>query len=188
VAPALDRAEGGLGIGLALSRGLVALHGGRIEVHSAGLGQGSEFTVRLPLQEAEAAARPDEPAAAAAASPVSVLIADDNADARDSLAALLEIAGHKVHAAPDGEQALALAAQHRPDVAILDIGMPLLNGYDVAARIRASEWGRRMRLIALTGWGQAADQERARQVGFDHHVTKPLDVERLQGLIAPAAA
>jgi PAS domain S-box-containing protein len=188
VAPALDRAEGGLGIGLALSRGLVALHGGRIEVHSAGLGQGSEFTVRLPLQEAEAAARSDEPAAAAAASPVSVLIADDNADARDSLAALLEIAGHKVHAAPDGEQALALAAQHRPDVAILDIGMPLLNGYDVAARIRASEWGRRMRLIALTGWGQAADQERARQVGFDHHVTKPLDVERLQGLIAPAEA
>jgi signal transduction histidine kinase len=188
VAPALDRAEGGLGIGLALSRGLVALHGGRIEVHSAGLGQGSEFTVRLPLQESEAAARTDEPAAAAAASPVSVLIADDNADARDSLAALLEMSGHKVHAAPDGEQALALAAQHRPDVAILDIGMPLLNGYDVAARIRASDWGRRMRLIALTGWGQAADQERARQVGFDHHVTKPLDVERLQGLIAPAAA
>jgi PAS domain S-box-containing protein len=189
VASALDRAEGGLGIGLALSRGLVELHGGRIEVHSAGLGRGSEFIVRLPLEQTRATdSRDHEPTAPREADPVSVLIADDNADARDSLAALLEITGHTIHVAPDGEQALALAERHRPDVVILDIGMPLLNGYEVAARIRASDWGRQMRLIALTGWGQATDQERARQVGFDHHVTKPLDLDRLHVLIAPQPA
>jgi PAS domain S-box-containing protein len=189
VASALDRAEGGLGIGLALSRGLVELHGGRIEVHSAGLGRGSEFIVRLPLEESRATdTRDPEPSAPREADPVSVLIADDNADARDSLAALLEITGHIIHVAPDGEQALVLAERHRPDVVILDIGMPLLNGYEVAARIRASDWGRQMRLIALTGWGQATDQERARQVGFDHHVTKPLDLDRLHVLIAPQPA
>jgi PAS domain S-box-containing protein len=187
VTPALDRAEGGLGIGLALSRGLVALHGGRIEVHSVGVGHGSEFTVRLPVAQAPSAQGGErEPSHHCQVAPVRVLIADDNADARDSLAALLEMAGHTIEVAPDGQKALALAEQHRPEVAILDIGMPLLNGYEVAARIRATEWGRRMRLIALTGWGQAADQERARQVGFDHHVTKPLDVEYLHGLIAPA--
>jgi PAS domain S-box-containing protein len=187
VTPALDRAEGGLGIGLALSRGLVALHGGRIEVRSAGLGRGSEFIVTLPLLQEQPAASPDgEPARQRGATPQTVLIADDNADARDSLAALLEIGGHTIHVAPDGQQALALAERLQPDVAILDIGMPLLNGYEVATRIRASAWGRRMRLIALTGWGQAADQERAREVGFDHHVTKPLDLAQLHGLIAPA--
>jgi PAS domain S-box-containing protein len=188
VSPALDRAEGGLGIGLALSRGLVVLHGGRIEVHSGGLGQGSEFVVRLPVQEAHPAVPREEPADAMRAHAVSVLIADDNADARESLAALLEMSGHTVHVAPDGQQALALAERHRPDVAILDIGMPRLNGYEVAARIRASEWGGRIRLIALTGWGQASDQERAREAGFDHHATKPLDLDRLQALIAPAVA
>jgi PAS domain S-box-containing protein len=187
VTPALDRAEGGLGIGLALSRGLVNLHGGRIEVHSEGVGHGSEFVVRLPLVAQQSA-----PATAADAGqvrsgrPRTVLIADDNADARESLAALLEIEGHTIHVAPDGQQALALAERLQPDVAILDIGMPLLNGYEVASRIRANDWGRRMRLVALTGWGQAADQERAREVGFDHHVTKPLDIAHLHGLIAAA--
>jgi PAS domain S-box-containing protein len=187
VNPALDRAEGGLGIGLALSRGLVTLHGGRIAVRSAGLGHGSEFVVTLPLlQEQAPDAAAMEPGQQRGATPRSVLIADDNADARESLAALLEMGGHTVHVAPDGQQALALAERLQPDVAILDIGMPLLNGYDVALRIRASAWGQRMQLIALTGWGQAADQERARHVGFDHHLTKPLDLAQLEGLIAPA--
>jgi PAS domain S-box-containing protein len=184
VAPALDRAEGGLGIGLALSRGLVTLHGGRIEVHSEGVGRGSEFVVRLPLAEQPQQPAVEEPGRHDAASPRTVLIADDNADARDSLAALLEMEGHTIHVAPDGLQALALAERLQPQVAILDIGMPLLNGYEVAARIRANAWGRGMRLVALTGWGQAADQERAREVGFDHHVTKPLDIAQLHELIA----
>ncbi len=185
VSSALDRAEGGLGIGLALSRGLVELHGGRIEVHSAGAGQGSEFVVHLPGVEAEAPAD----AAAAADAPAQprvrrVLIADDNADALETMALLLETLGHEVHTASDGAAALALAEQVQPEVAILDIGMPGLNGYEVAARIRATPWGRPMRLIALTGWGQAQDQARAREAGFDHHCTKPVELEQLQALMA----
>jgi CheY-like chemotaxis protein len=187
VSSALDRAEGGLGIGLALSRGLVALHGGTLEAHSQGEGRGSEFTVRLP-GTVVVAGPPSEPKAdVAAAAPVggrAILVADDNADALQTMAALLEMDGHRVGMAADGETALAMAGTLRPEVAVLDIGMPGLNGYEVARRIRLEPWGASMRLIALTGWGQAEDVQRAHAAGFDHHVTKPVDFDALQALVS----
>ncbi len=190
VAPAIERSEGGLGIGLALSRGLVELHGGSIAVRSAGPGQGSEFIVTLPrvVAQGAAAAPPAASPQRAAGAPRSVLVADDNPDGLESMAALLSMHGHEVHVARDGHEALAQAQRVRPDVVLLDIGMPGLTGYEVAARIRASDWGQEMLLVALTGWGQAQDQERARAAGFDHHVTKPVDLERLLALLAPEAA
>jgi CheY-like chemotaxis protein len=192
----LHRASGGLGIGLALSRGLVEMHGGRIEAHSTGLGEGSEFTVRLPRRTPEsnhhtmtsaptpAGPEPATPASATdrATDRVRVLIADDNVDALDSLSLLLELEGHEVHTARSGAEALDKAAQVRPDVAVLDIGMPGMNGYEVATRIRAEPWGRAMMLIALTGWGQSEDRARARDAGFDRHCTKPVDTEALQAM------
>jgi signal transduction histidine kinase/ActR/RegA family two-component response regulator len=192
VAAHAHHAQGGLGIGLALSRGLVQLHGGSLEARSDGPGQGSEFTVSLPLPASSPseAATPASGKAAqdarAPARPRRVLIADDNADALATMAMLLEMEGHEVHTASDGERALAEAEKLRPDVAILDIGMPRLDGHDVARRIRATEWGRNVLLIALTGWGQAHDQQRARAAGFDHHCTKPVDVGELLALVQGA--
>ncbi|RYZ03109.1 MAG: response regulator, partial [Comamonadaceae bacterium] len=187
VASAMDRAEGGLGIGLALTRGLVELHGGRIAVRSDGPGKGSEFIVTLPTRSPDL---PAVPAAADAPSPQQgeprrrkVLLADDNADALETMAALLDIEGHEVRTATDGNRALEVGAALQPDVAILDIGMPHLNGYEAAARIRQTEWGRKVVLIALTGWGQEQDQARAREAGFDHHCTKPVDIDRLLQLV-----
>lgn len=191
VAAGSDRAQGGLGIGLALSRGLAQLHGGTLEASSEGPGHGAEFTVCLPLPERAAPAPAPERADAATAPrgrARKVLLADDNADALMTMATLLEIEGHEVHTAADGAQALAQAEKVRPEIAILDIGMPRLNGHEVAERIRAAEWGRSMRLIALTGWGQAQDQERARVAGFDHHCTKPVAVEQLLALLAEETA
>lgn len=190
VATASDRAQGGLGIGLALSRGLVQLHGGTLEASSEGPGRGAEFTVSLPLPERVA---PPAGEARPGAAPAGrgrarrVLVADDNADALMTMATLLEIEGHEVHTAADGAQALAQAEKVRPEIAILDIGMPRLNGHEVAERIRATEWGRGIRLIALTGWGQVQDQQRARAAGFDHHCTKPVAVEQLLALLAEEA-
>ena len=165
------------------------MHGGTLEARSEGPGCGSEFTVSLPVAgaTAEKAASPaNHDAAQAARAPVRprrILIADDNADALATMAMLLEMEGHEVHTAADGERAFAEAEKLRPDVAILDIGMPGLSGHDVAARIRATEWGRGVLLIALTGWGQAQDQQRARAAGFDHHCTKPVDVGQLLALV-----
>lgn len=187
VAAAADRAQGGLGIGLALSRGLVQLHGGTIEARSDGPGRGAEFTVSLPLSQGAPAVASDaapEASTGAATRPRKVLVADDNADALRTLATLLEIEGHEVHTAADGQQALARAEHLKPDIAILDIGMPLLNGHEVAERIRATEWGGGVRLIALTGWGQVQDQQRARAAGFDHHCTKPVAIDQLLALLA----
>jgi signal transduction histidine kinase/ActR/RegA family two-component response regulator len=188
ISAALDRAEGGLGIGLALSRGLVELHGGSIGVASEGLGRGSQFTVRLPrrLPQRVDPPAPAAPAPAARAESLRVVIADDNADALDTMAALLQLEGHEVHTATNGEQAVAAVQSLRPAVAILDIGMPGLNGYEAAARIRAAAPAGQPVLIALTGWGQAQDQERARAAGFDHHCTKPVDVRRLLELVRTA--
>jgi CheY-like chemotaxis protein len=191
VESATDRAQGGLGIGLALSRGLVQLHRGSIEAASEGPGHGSQFTVCLPLPPRPAPAAASEQDSLQPRAPARkrrVLIADDNGDALMTMAALLEIEGHEVHTATDGEHALARAEAVHPDVAILDIGMPRLSGHEVAQRIRATPWGRDMQLIALTGWGQAQDQELARSAGFDHHCTKPVDLQMLLGLLAEKPA
>ena len=171
--------SGGLGIGLALVRALVELHGGEIIAASDGLDRGSEFTVRLPLFASE-------PAAAGATNIVppkdqvvpvrrNILIADDNQDALESLALMLRLEGHEVHCASDGEEALALAGLQRPEIVVLDVGMPKLDGCEVARRIRAESWGRGAVLVALTGWGQDVDRRRSREAGFDMHLVKPVD-------------
>jgi PAS domain S-box-containing protein len=179
--------QGGLGIGLSLVDGLVRLHGGRVEAHSAGLDQGSEFVVRLPRQRrAPAPAAQDAPRAVPTASPPAhvrrLLVVDDNEDAASTVADLLKMLGSEVAVVHDGRSAVALAAEFRPDVVLLDIGLPDISGYEVARRIRKLEGVRQPTLIALTGWGQQQDKEAARAAGFDHHWTKPVDPARLQEL------
>jgi CheY-like chemotaxis protein len=183
---ASTRSDGGLGIGLALVRGLVELHGGAVEAMSEGPGRGSKFVVRLPLADdvpsAAAATETDAPAVAAVGR--RVLVADDNKDAADALAMLLELAGHEVRVAHSGRAALSLAQTFRPDVAVLDIGMPELSGYEVAKELRREPWGSRMCLVALTGWGQDDDRQRAKDAGFDRHMTKPVDTDALEKLLS----
>jgi PAS domain S-box-containing protein len=183
---ALDRSEGGLGIGLAIVKGIVELHGGSVEAQSAGSGKGSEFVVRLPhsLASPEAVTRQSDDVAAAHTGPgLSIVIADDNRDSAESLKMLLEMDGHSVRTAHDGEQALELVSSVRPRVALLDIGMPRLNGYEVAAKIREQSWGASITLVAFTGWGQSQDRQRALDAGFDHHLTKPVDHESVLSLL-----
>jgi signal transduction histidine kinase/CheY-like chemotaxis protein len=184
---ALTRSQGGLGIGLSLTKGLVELHGGSIEARSDGLGQGSEFTVRLPIavdlpfREAD---RPGEDDEQQLVTKCRILIVDDNRDSADSLAMLLRIMGNEVGTAYDGEQAVAAAEEQRPEVVLLDIGMPKLNGYDACRRIREQPWGREMLLIALTGWGQEEDRRRTDEAGFNQHLVKPVDPAVLRKLLA----
>jgi PAS domain S-box-containing protein len=184
--PALARSQGGLGIGLSLVKGLVELHGGTVEVVSDGPGRGSEFVVRLP---AAATTPVPEPARPGDDGPPPVpnrrlLVVDDNRDSADSLAVLLELHGHEVATAYDGEQAVEAAATLRPEVVLLDLGMPRLNGYDACRRIREQPGGREMYLIALTGWGQKEDRRRTEAAGFDHHIVKPVDPAALMNLLA----
>jgi two-component system, sensor histidine kinase len=185
---AIDRSEGGLGIGLALVKGLVALHDGTVEAQSPGIGQGSTFIIHLPAaavvhhgarSDAQLAMRP-----VVAEPRCSVLIADDNRDAADSLALLLQMSGYRLHVCHSSREALALARRERPDALVLDIGMPGMNGYELAHHVRQEEWGRDALLIAVTGWGQQEDRERSRAAGFNHHLTKPVDPDVLQGLLA----
>ncbi len=188
---ALDRSEGGLGIGLAFTKGLVELHGGSVVASSGGLGMGSSFRVRLPL-----GAAPPAPDAAAEALPSGqqgaqperprhrVLVADDNVDAAAALSMVLEMEGYDVVTAHDGLRAWNLASAAPPDAALLDIGMPALDGYQLAARIRTSPWGRALLLVALTGWGQDEDSRRALDAGFDQHLTKPADPAAILQLLA----
>ena len=170
---------GGLGIGLALVRALVELHGGEVHAASRGIDQGSEFTVKLPLLDAVAEARNSagthERPEAQTQVRRNILIADDNQDALESLALMLRMEGHEVHCASDGEEALALAGLRRPEIVVLDVGMPKLDGCEVARRIRAESWGRGAVLVALTGWGQEIDRRRSREAGFDMHLVKPVD-------------
>jgi PAS domain S-box-containing protein len=185
---ALERAEGGLGIGLALVKGIVQLHGGSVEARSEGLGKGSEFTVTLPRVEPAAQEAPAAPARQSAKpTPRRIVIADDNLDAAESLKLLLEFDGHEVRLAGDGREALGAAAAAAPDVMLIDIGMPKLNGYEVARAIRAQPWGRQIKLVAVTGWGQAKDREQAMNAGFDRHLTKPVTHEVLQSLLEGGA-
>ncbi|HKQ82569.1 MAG TPA: ATP-binding protein [Steroidobacteraceae bacterium] len=187
VQSALERSQGGLGIGLALVQGLVNLHGGTVEATSAGIGAGSTFTIRLT--------------SASLAQPVSVLpsslaldagdgtrrrmlVVDDNRDAADSLEVLLGAAGHDVYKAHTGRDALNLALRARPDVLILDIGIPDMSGYELAERLRQEAWARAALFIAVTGWGQREDKERAQRAGFDHHFTKPVEVQELEACVS----
>ena len=186
---AAHRAQGGLGIGLALVRRLVEMHGGTVSAHSEGVNRGSEFVIRLPLSARAGGKLPGPRIAPGSGSHKGrpgrrILLADDNRDALDSLAALLQCVGHEVHTASDGMEALTLAAQCRPEVMLLDIGMPRLDGYEVARRVRAEPWGQATVLIALTGWGQDEDRRRSREVGFDSHLVKPLDPDTLFRMLA----
>jgi signal transduction histidine kinase/CheY-like chemotaxis protein len=185
---AIDRAEGGLGIGLALVKGLIDLHGGWVEAQSEGPGRGSTFSIHLP-RSVVVPAKDEQPLEAplphrAEDLHCSVLVADDNRDAADSLAMLLEARGHIVCVAHSGREALELAGRERPEAFILDIGMPDMTGYELATRIRAEAWGRRALLIAATGWGQQSDKVRAAAAGFDHHLTKPVAPEAVEALLA----
>jgi CheY-like chemotaxis protein len=183
----LDRSEGGLGIGLALVRRLVEMHGGSVAAHSAGPGCGSEFVVRLPLLTlphvcpgGEAAGLPQQ------TGPRRVLLIDDNRDATESMTVLLELWGHEVRVAYNGPEALALAAEFRPDAALLDIGLPGMNGYEVAKRLRELPGWERVMLVAVTGYGQDEDRRRSCEAGFDHHLTKPVEPAMVQSLLASA--
>jgi PAS domain S-box-containing protein len=182
----LDRAQGGLGIGLTVVRRLVELHGGRVEARSDGLGRGAEFVVRLPAlaQAVEAAAPGRAVAAAPAEKRVRVLLVEDNPDAAETLMMLLQLLGHHVRIAPDGFSALELAATNVPDVILVDIGLPGMDGYEVARRIRADVRLRRVLLVALTGYGREEDKQHAMAAGFDYHLVKPVDPRALQGLVA----
>jgi PAS domain S-box-containing protein len=185
--PALERSQGGLGIGLSLVRGLVELHGGTVEARSRGLGKGSEFVIRLPLAPAgqveSAPAR--ERAASAGALPLRILVADDNQDSAESLAMLLAMMGHDVRTELDGAQAVETARAFQPQVVLLDLGMPRLNGYEAARRIRALPGGDEVVLIAQTGWSQPEDRRRSQEAGFDHHVVKPIPGGSLEKLLTP---
>jgi CheY-like chemotaxis protein/nitrogen-specific signal transduction histidine kinase len=166
---------GGLGIGLSLVKGLVELHGGTVEARSGGPGAGSEFVVRLPLRERAPEAAKASETPPAAPEKRRLLVADDLKDSADSMAALLQALGHEVVTAYSGEEALSAAEKYRPEIILLDIGMPLMNGHEVCRRIRAEAWGHEMLLVAVTGWGQESDRQLTREAGFDHHLVKPVD-------------
>ncbi len=187
--PALERSQGGLGIGLSLVRGLVELHGGTIIALSEGDSKGSEFIVRLPiLQTQKETARTNTSAPLSALETNSIngkriLVVDDNVDAAESLALLLEMSGHITKSVHDGTTGLTAAEEFRPDVILLDIGLPDINGYEVARRIRQKTWGDNILLIAATGWGQQKDKDLATAAGFDKHLTKPIDYQTLNCLL-----
>jgi PAS domain S-box-containing protein len=178
------RAQSGLGIGLALSQRLAEMHGGRVTAASGGPGRGSEFTLRLPLAAAEADADVGAGAHAATPAPMRILVVDDNRDAGDSLALILRLLGAEVRIARDGPEALDVFERFDAGVVLLDIGMPGMDGYEVARCMRAAFPARHTRLVALTGWGQEEDRRLAREAGFDHHLVKPADLETLQALLA----
>jgi signal transduction histidine kinase len=179
----LDRAEGGLGIGLTLVRSLVEMHGGSVSAHSDGIGKGSEFTVRIPRLKGGGAAEGVAPSVPAPAAARRVLIVDDNVDAGDSLAELLRLGGHTVEVARSGPLGIAAARCFRPEVALLDIGLPGMSGYELAARLKAEPVGAGLMLVALTGYGQEDDRKRSAEAGFDHHLTKPADLTALTAIL-----
>jgi len=196
VARSIERSNGGLGIGLSLVRRLVELHGGSVSARSAGVGLGSTFVVRLPLVRASGAAASVTPAPAGAAGAVvqavrgrilRVLVADDNADAAESLASLLALDGHDIRTAYDGFDAVEQAGAFRPELVFLDIGMPRMDGYEAARRMRSMPELDGVMLVALTGWGTEADRARSRAAGFDRHLLKPALPDEVQAVLADAA-
>jgi signal transduction histidine kinase len=186
---ALERSQGGLGIGLTLVKRLTELHGARIEVRSEGLGKGSEFIVRLPVVVEEPMWRPsrsEEPATVQ--SSLRILIVDDNRDGADSLSMMLRMMGNETCTAYDGEEAVTAATEFRPDVILLDLGLPKLTGYEACRRIRQQPDGKEPVIIAQTGWGQEEDRQRTHEAGFDHHMVKPVDPQALMKLLAELQA
>jgi CheY-like chemotaxis protein len=180
---AMDRSRGGLGIGLTLVKQLIEMHGGKVVARSEGLGKGSEFEISLPVLNDQVAGTAAESTATTKGSS-RVLIVEDNADAAESLQMLLELLGHQVSVAPDGFTALDMLGVGAFDVLLIDIGLPGMDGYALASRIRMLPGANTMRLVALTGYGQDDDRRRALAAGFDHHLVKPVDIDRLQALIA----
>ena len=182
------QALGGLGVGLTLVARLVELHGGTVEAHSAGINQGSELVVRLPvLSEPVELGQSQQPASSAeteTATDRRILVADDNLDSAESLSLLLSLKGYEVRTASDGVEAVETAALFLPDIVFLDIGMPNMNGYEAARMIREQPWGKHILLIALTGWGKEEDRRRCKAAGFDVHLTKPMNYEALLQLLA----
>jgi PAS domain S-box-containing protein len=182
----LARTEGGLGVGLTLARRIAEMHGGSIQAQSGGIGHGATFIVRLPLLDPAPVPVPEHPSAPGGAARTrarNVLVVDDNRDAADSVAALLGLRGHRVHIAYEGPGALALAAEHAPEVVLLDIGLPGMDGYEIAQRLRALAQTRHARIVALTGYGQDEDRRRSAEASFDAHLVKPVDYATLYALI-----
>jgi CheY-like chemotaxis protein len=177
----LDRAQGGLGIGLAVVKRLIEMHGGRVTAHSDGIGRGSRFEIRLPLIE-RSASRVAEPEMIET-TPRRILVVDDNSDAADMLALLLQLDGHLVQAAYSSHDALERAQSFQPDVMLLDIGLPEINGFELAQRLRAIPQLRDIRLVAVTGYGRPEDRARARAAGFDDHLVKPVEAIELKRVL-----
>jgi CheY-like chemotaxis protein len=182
----VERSTGGLGIGLALVKGLVNMHGGTVTATSDGQGRGTSFTVRLPLLERFPDAAADS--VVDAAPPASgrrrkILVVDDHRDSAESMEMMLDLLGNDVRVAHDGLEALVLAERFRPDVILMDVGMPNMNGYDATRRIRQESWGGTMIIIALTGWGQESDRTESRLAGCDRHLVKPIDPDELKTLL-----
>jgi PAS domain S-box-containing protein len=178
----IERSVSGLGIGLALVKSLVEMHGGTVDAYSAGVGHGSEFVVRLPITAEAPTPQPVDERTTTAAH--RILVVDDSRDAAESLAMLLDLTGNETHTAHDGLEAVETAARVRPDLVLLDIGLPKINGYEAARRIREQPWGKSMVLVALTGWGQDEDRQKSREAGFDGHMVKPIDPAALNKLLA----
>jgi CheY-like chemotaxis protein len=181
----MERSHGGLGIGLSLVQRLVKLHGGSVEAHSKGAGQGSAFVVHLPvLDEMHEIVMTEPTTAAPAPAGCNILVVDDNRDAASSLAVLLKNSGNQTYLAHDGLAAVEAAKRLKPDVVLLDIGLPKMNGYDVCRAIRHEPWGKKMVIVALTGWGQEDDRRRSSETGFDAHLVKPVEYAELSNLLA----
>jgi CheY-like chemotaxis protein/two-component sensor histidine kinase len=180
-----DRSQGGLGIGLTLVKRLTEMHGGSIEARSAGEGQGSEFIVRLPVLNRSAVSAHTGPDVESESQPQRrVMIVDDNRDSADSLAMLMEITGNETYMAHDGVEAVAAIEKYRPEVVLLDIGLPGLDGHEVCRRVREQPWGKDIVMIALTGWGQEDDRRKSEEAGFNGHLVKPVDYDMLLELLA----
>ena len=180
----LERSQGGLGIGLTLVRRLVEMHGGSVEARSGGHGMGSEFVVRLPVVEAPPTQPVNPEANTGPAAARRILVVDDNVDSAQTLARLLKMFGHETFTANDGGEAVEAAEEHRPEVILLDIGLPVLNGYDVARTIRDRPWGGEVVIVALTGWGQEEDRRRSKEAWIDHHLVKPVDPSALEKILS----
>jgi len=182
-----EHAGGGLGIGLALVRTLVEMHGGRVEAQSKGSGKGSVFTVRLPLLQGSAVREPAQEGAQRAQvsqqAARRILIADDNTDAAESLAAILRSQGHDTYLASDGRQAVELAQIYRPQIIFMDLGMPHLDGLSATREIRGQPWGKSMLIAGLTGWGQPEDRRKSREAGMDVHLVKPIDLSDIAAVL-----